>query len=256
VSSAPITSTPLSGGYLAFLRAMHQHARPRSYVEIGVSKGASLALASRKTRVVGIDPAPKIDRRLPRRTDVYAETSDAFFVGHDLAAMIGTVDIAFIDGMHLFEQALRDFTNVERYMARDGVILIHDCYPPYAEWASRSPRAGKWAGDVWKVLAILDEYRPDVNVDVVAVNPTGLGIVTVLDPGNTTFRDHHDEIVARYLHRDEVPRRGALDGRWSAAEHLFPQYRPRGPLERASLQARRAARGLKRRMSLVTRQAT
>ena len=40
-----------------------------------------------------------------------------------------TLDLAFIDGMHHFEFALRDFINVEKYCSADSIILIHDVYP-------------------------------------------------------------------------------------------------------------------------------
>ena len=45
-------------------------------------------------------------------------TSDDFFASHDLAQVLGgrPVDLAYIDGMHQFEFALRDFMNLERYV--------------------------------------------------------------------------------------------------------------------------------------------
>ncbi len=240
-----MTETPLSGGYWRFLRAMHEYARPRTYVEIGVFAGDSITLAGDRTTVVGIDPGPRIVHPLPKHSTIYPETSDDFFAERDLSGMIGPVDIAFIDGMHLIEYVLRDFANLEPHMSPNGVILLHDCYPPHPAWTSRTSRADGWAGDVWKLLPILQEYRPDLHVNVAACRPTGMGIVTNLDPSDTTLLDHYDEIVSKYLPLAYEPWSDALDGHWPASEHLFPVFR--GPLERTLVTARHRARRRLRR---------
>jgi len=48
--------------YFDVLRRMHGYLKPRNYVEIGVYKGKSLRLAAPGTRVLGIDPAPRLKR--------------------------------------------------------------------------------------------------------------------------------------------------------------------------------------------------
>ena len=50
------------------------------------------------------------------------------------------MDFAFIDGMHLFEFALRDFMNLERHCTPQSVIMVHDCYPTEREHAEREPQ--------------------------------------------------------------------------------------------------------------------
>ena len=57
-------------------------------------------------------------------------TSDEFFAEHDLRELLGgPVELAFIDGLHLFEQVLRDFVNLERCSTAHTVIILHDCLP-------------------------------------------------------------------------------------------------------------------------------
>ena len=57
--------------------------------------------------------------------------SDAFFEsGRADAELAGRpIDLAFVDGLHVFEQALRDLAHVERRARRDSVVLLHDCLP-------------------------------------------------------------------------------------------------------------------------------
>src|SRR5262249_802618 len=91
--------------YLTLLSEIHRTLRPATYVEIGVMWGESLRLALPETRALGIDPHP-------RATDprIYRMTSRAFFATHDPAAILGgPIEFAFIDGRHLFEEALADF---------------------------------------------------------------------------------------------------------------------------------------------------
>jgi hypothetical protein len=105
-------------GYLPLLERLHEHLRPRTYVEIGVAAGHSLGRARPSTRIVGIDPNPTISDPVVRKSSrIFELTSDEFFDQHDLCSELGglPVDLAFIDGMHLFEYALRDFINVEAH---------------------------------------------------------------------------------------------------------------------------------------------
>jgi hypothetical protein len=52
-----------------------------------------------------------------------------------------------------------------------------------------------WTGDVWKVVPILRHYRPDLHVTVFDSSPTGLAVVTGLNPANHTLSEHYAEIL-------------------------------------------------------------
>ena len=54
-----------------------------------------------------------------------------FFAQHDLRRLFGglPLDLGFIDGMHRFEFALRDFINFKRASDSRTVLLVHDCLP-------------------------------------------------------------------------------------------------------------------------------
>src|SRR5262249_9362867 len=119
---------------------------------------------------------------------------------HDLREVLGgrNVDVAFIDGMHLFEYVLRDFRNIEPYCGRDSVVLIHDSFPLIADAASRQRASDAWTGDTWKIVPCLRALRPDLDIVTIAVRPSGLTLISTLDPMNRTLTDRYDEALERF----------------------------------------------------------
>src|SRR3954469_24343639 len=112
--------------YLRFFTEMHARLQPQTYLEIGVAAGRSIRLS--KGRSVGIDPGFSIDLPLDGDIALIRTTSDEYFSRPDPLAPTGgrPFDMAFIDGMHLFEFALRDFINTERNCAPHAVIVFDD----------------------------------------------------------------------------------------------------------------------------------
>jgi len=187
--------------YFRVIERVHAHLRPRTYLEIGVARGDSIRLAGPDTRAIGVDPEPGVAFPLGPNVSIVAETSDAFFAGRDVRAQLGglPVDLAFIDGMHQFEFALRDFMNIEALCAPSATILIHDVYPLDERTAARERVTQFWSGDIWRLVLLLRKHRPDLVVRTVAAAPTGLAVVRNLDPRSTYIHDRLDALVAEYL---------------------------------------------------------
>jgi hypothetical protein len=196
--------------YLTALRRLHDYLRPKTYLEIGCDKGESLALA--QCASVAIDPRPQIDAKMAIGTKplcaFYRMTSDAFFDRYDPTVILGSrIDMALLDGMHLCEVLLRDFTNTERYSRRNSVIVLHDCLPvewPMAErWHTRTPirehHKHSWTGDVWRTALLLKRRRPDLDITAYAVPPTGLVCVTNLSPDSTLLSDAYVDCVREMM---------------------------------------------------------
>ena len=230
VSPGPIGSGPVFDDYLGLLRHVHEHLRPRTYVEIGVHEGASLALVVPGTRSVGIDPTPSLCHPLWPDTIVLQQTSDAAFSGDELPRLLDgrPIDLAFIDGLHLFECALRDFIAVERHCSPSSTILVHDCYPRDEVTSARDRTTVFWSGDVWKLVLCLTELRPELEVAVVDVAPTGLAIIRGLDPESDVLSRHYDELCARFVDlgydavAEDKPRRLRLvPGNWPTVRALL-----------------------------------
>jgi cephalosporin hydroxylase len=202
--------------YVHVLERIHAHLRPRTYLEIGVAHGRSLQLVGAATRGIGVDPAPRVESPLGSNVSIVARTSDEFVAETDVRARFDglPVDLAFIDGMHQFEYALRDFMNIEALCAPSSTILIHDAYPLDERTAARERETDFWSGDIWRLVVLLRRHRPDLVVRTIAAPPTGLAVVRNLDPGSTYIRDHLDALIAEFL----AVEFGAFAGR--KAEHL------------------------------------
>jgi hypothetical protein len=175
-------------------------------MEIGTWKGASLEVS--KCASIAIDPHFELDTNVVGSTPfcgLYQMTSDDFFALHNPAQILGgEIDLAFLDGLHLFEALLRDFINTEKSSKRNSVLALHDCLPPDAAWTKReSPGdGGAWTGDVWKVPLILRKYRPDLKIYLFNSPPTGMVLVTNLDPHSDVLSKDYYEIIQEFRDLD------------------------------------------------------
>jgi tetratricopeptide (TPR) repeat protein len=223
-------------GYHEVLQRIHEFLRPRTYVEIGVDKTDSIRLAGAETRCIGVDPAPTISSPLPPNVRIFSQTSDDFFLRNDVRKELGglPVDLAFIDGLHLFDAALRDFVNLERLCHRGSTILVHDCFPHDARTAQRERATGFWTGDVWRLVVLLKRYRPDLSIHTIAAPPTGLCVVRNLDPDSEYLSRNLARITDEFMHfdyaflRDDRARKLNLaPNEWSHVQRLLTSEKPR-----------------------------
>lgn len=190
--------------YFTVLARVHELLRPATYLEVGVSRGESLRLVRPQTLALGIDPQPRVGFALTPNQKVFAQTSDEFFARPDVSALLGgqPLDMAFIDGMHHFEYALRDFINIEPLCRPGSRVFIHDCFPIDARSAARDQTTAFWSGDIWRLVVLLKKYRPDLAIHTLGAPPTGLGLITRLDPRSSVLRGRLPELIAEGLALD------------------------------------------------------
>lgn len=156
------------------------HPWMRTYLEIGLEYGHTLENVAFPLRT-GVDPEPQFDvQALPPGVDIHVGPSDEFF---ERISPDRTFDLAFIDGLHTFEQTYRDVIHAFDHCPH-GVLLIDDVIP--SDWISAIPdhkvslaerrRHGitdlSWHGDVYKVMLLLHAHHPE------------LDWVTITDRGN------------------------------------------------------------------------
>lgn len=223
--------------YVRFLRSLHRTHVFDTYLEIGCRTGRTLAGV--RGRTIAVDPYFKVTTDIIQgkpALHVFQQTSDDFFAGGFLDALSIKLSFSFLDGMHLVEFLLRDFINTERHSKPNGLIAMHDCVPFNHEMASREigeEDGGAWTGDVWKLIPILQQYRPDLKLDVLDCRPTGLVLVSGLNPDDTTLSDNYDEIIDRWTDitlndfgEDRFFDLFEFGSAWSMAKAGFAEFSP------------------------------
>lgn len=186
-----------------------------TYLEIGVERGTNF-LQIRAPHKLAVDPHFKIPGGHKDGVGVhYVETtSDEFFEKHSHLIQ-GKIDVAFIDGLHTYEQALKDVENVLKFLADDGVIVMHDCLPTSEAEACKYEHDAKshpefknaWTGDVYKTIMDLKAHHNDLEVFVVDQDH-GVGIVRRKSGVQTLAMT--SEAVSRMTFNDFYPARKAL----------------------------------------------
>jgi len=122
----------------------------KNYLEIGCDKNQSFSKIKVYNKV-GVDPISGGTIR---------STSDEFF----LKNINNNFDMIFIDGLHYYEQVIKDIKNSLKILNDDGFILVHDCLPRTLAHQAVPRYRGSWNGDVWKSIV---ELRNDINLDII-----------------------------------------------------------------------------------------
>ncbi len=185
---------------LTWLDRLYTLRTPEAVIEIGVGTGESLARVRPPSIAIGVDPAPTVLHAPTAETHIFPQTSDAFFARRALEALLqgSPLGIGCVNGSHLFEQALRDFANLERHCGPRSMILLRGTIPLDEPTQSRTRTTQFYTGDVWKTVLCLKAYRPDLDVLMIPTPPSGLTVVSGLDPGSRTLSDRFDEAIARF----------------------------------------------------------
>ena len=143
-----------------------------TYLEIGVQNGDTFKQV-KAAHKYGVDPVKLVD-------GVYEMTSDVFFTNYAPEFFQNRkVDVAFVDGLHTYEQSLKDVLNCLTHLADNGVIVVHDCNPPSEEIANPNVAVvPEWCGDVWKMVVHLIRYNSEeLNMCVLNCD-YGVGLIT------------------------------------------------------------------------------
>ena len=199
----PVEKLSGAGSYLETLALLHRELQPRNYLEIGVWRGASLSLAN--CPAVGVDPKPGISTDLKPNTRLVKTSSDFFFEQKEDEILKSPIDLAFIDGMHLFEFALRDFMNIERHARRNTVVVVDDIFPNHPDQAKRERSTSAWTGDVWKLIDVFSRFRQDLILVKLDTYPTGLLMILGLDPKNRILWEKYNPIVGTMIPKHPPP---------------------------------------------------
>lgn len=183
------------------INALGSAIRARRYLEIGVSTGTTFRDVDIFERV-GVDPAFAFDTATltNETTRLVPQTSDAFFLEEP---GISFYDIAFIDGLHTFEQVVRDFSNVVLHTHSKSMIILDDTVPSDVYSAHRDEGALRhyrksvgdgdvaWHGDVFKAVFYIHDFWPGLNYRTImnSGNPQTLVWRSKAEPRKPVFND-------------------------------------------------------------------
>lgn len=182
---------------ITVIRNIIEKKRDVAFLEIGVAYG-NVIFQVNASRKIGVEPYPLKGNFLGERIETnpisfYQQTSNAFFRRTACKILLDGADVIFVDGLHSYEQALRDVENMG-YLKADGVIIMHDCNPlsfatayPIRKSFDEALRLAKygeipgwngcWNGDVWKALVHLRIAHNDLNIFTLDLD-WGLDIIT------------------------------------------------------------------------------
>lgn len=178
-----------------FLQKIIDTMKYKTYLEIGCRYGETLSNLKNIDSRVGIDPEAL--RRDQYYTDkgfcfIYHCTSDEYFKTYGM--LHNSIDLIFIDGLHRYEQVIKDVKNSLSILSDKGLIVLHDCNPPSAEAAEEDYDINgrrEWCGDVWKIIPTYRENSFVVDYDY------GMGILTKTEP------KEFDKNIAKMTYEDK-----------------------------------------------------
>jgi len=132
----------------------------KKYLEIGCDNDENFSNISIDNKI-GVDPLKGGTLRM---------TSDDFFKQNSQL-----FDLVFLDGLHTYEQTIKDINNSLKFLDNKGIIIIYDCLPKKI-WNQIVPRMyGHWNGDVWKAIVHARTYEDADTYTLKADH--GLGII-------------------------------------------------------------------------------
>ena len=138
-----------------------------SYLEIGCFKNETFNNINIKKKI-GVDPVSGGNLRM---------TSDHFFKENK-----EKFDLIFIDGLHVYEQVIKDIFNSINVLKKNGIILVHDCLPRKLWYQTPTRMSDTWNGDVWKAIV---ECRTLEYIDTyTCLADEGIGVIKVQKNNN------------------------------------------------------------------------
>ncbi len=161
------------------------------------------------------DDGVKIDFRSP--------DEDISSVIAEYVAAGGQPRICLVDGWHTYAAAFRDLRTLFDLIPHGGVLVVHDCLPPFREAASPVFRKGAWCGVNYK--AFLDFVLQTPGLDYFTIDSDyGCGVIFKgLTLGNVLPKGQAAALLPAHPARDLVWQWAETRSDFDAAFDLFEQ---------------------------------
>ena len=163
----------------------------KSYLEIGVQNPDANFNRIPICDKVGVDPNP-----ISRAT--YCMTSDIFFANNQQK-----FDLIFVDGLHEYQQVMRDIENSMKFLNDGGTIVVHDNNPHTKEMqiVPMLPNQIQWTGDGWKAWVTLRRKITNFSFKVV---DTDYGVGIICHGNNNILNVSDSSITYKGLEKNRI----------------------------------------------------
>jgi hypothetical protein len=138
----------------SIINILLKHNQGNKYLEIGVYDGANFNSVNCKYKI-GVDPDLSSKATMHLKSDEFFNISQEKF------------DLIFIDGLHHYDQVMKDINNSLSRLNDNGIIVCHDMNPEKEEHQIIPYSGGIWNGDCWKAFVQLRRLRPDLEMFVI-----------------------------------------------------------------------------------------
>lgn len=178
-----------------------------TYLEVGVERGETFFRVNVE-RKTGVDPNFRFDPKefAEKSIDFFPVISDEFF---SMEGDKRVYDLVFLDGLHTYEQTLRDLMSVLTMTHTNSVILIDDVLPSdvfsslrdhgeaikFREMNGGSGPA--WHGDVFKVIAFIHDFMPTLSFKTIVEAGNAQTVVWKRIRAPVTPRFNSTETISR-----------------------------------------------------------
>jgi hypothetical protein len=187
-----------------------------NYLEIGVSEGETF-FAVKAQRKIAVDPRfrfPVDQARNENASCAFHEVASDIYFGEQIRPS-EIFQVIYLDGLHTFEQTLRDFTNAVRFLSPHGVIIIDDIVPN--SYQSGLPDQldsvcvkkfigdpdHSWMGDTYKLVFFIEAFFPTFELRTIADNH-GQGVVWRANPVRRDVKTYSAQEIADLQFLDVV----------------------------------------------------
>lgn len=126
------------------------------YLELGIEKGLTFKQIAPLCEVAYAVDKNERSQQSGENVRSFLGTTDQFFEQCDLRDYFNLV---FIDADHKHESSLSDFFNSLKVVQNDGLILLHDTYPPRRKYLSP-----KNCHDTYKTAEHIRRNCPEVEI--------------------------------------------------------------------------------------------
>lgn len=216
--------------WLSLVGRLHALLAPRTYLEFGDGSGRALGLARGRAVALAERFALPPDFMGDKTFCALVQMSaDRFFAGQEPERLLDSApDLVVFEEAHRFELALRTLMHLEPRCDGRTLVLIHNVLPPDAHVGRRteadqalrdaSDHPDWWAGDVWKLVAILQQVRPDLRLVGFPAAPAGLLAISGLDPSSTVLQERYLDLVEHWREASLVDEGDAVLDRLDMAD--------------------------------------